>query len=1304
MLVAHWQHPFLIAGHRKIQAIQMPKRQILRLETLEARHLLASVSEVAFSEVSSSSNELHVRVRFDSEMVGWASPSNYLLQRSNVDGIVGQDDSTLTPSRVEVDGLGVDLYFSGQYEPDLYRVTVKDLIKDKLGRRIDGDRDGTPGGDSIFSVILGGDGVFGFDTKFSGGTVRFDAGGRELARKIDIQPNGKYLVSGSSAIGQTLYTLIARYDSNGKLDRSFNQTGYLLEETGWHGTSHVLQTKDGGYLLVYGRQEFREGFYLRKYNSDGTLDTKFGSNGKTPVTSTVEFLGSKITTTPDGKLLVTGTNRQQTNAAMMQLNSDGSVDTSFGNQGTVTKPSYQNDSLEYGSSSAILSDSRILLVTLVAENPWPYERTKLVATVYDKFGKVDSRFGNQGSVEINPEPTAEGIAAREVTVDSKNRILLGSIQNFRSDDEKNPNVKIAVTRISPTGEIDRTFGKNGHAVIDSGSTYANLASLVVTSSGKILALYEASITNANMQIARLNDNGSLDNAFGKSGIFIVDTKRFGSFPSNTHVALDPLGGVLTTNGELVVAGTVTANAKGIALQDLILAQFDVSTTNVLLNNRQNEAFTVVPRGWGTGQLLYESSSLNRLTVDGKLFETNDYTFINSYQTVATAAMTTNDGVQVSRRVTVPYSGRDSFLQTIDSFHNPNFAIVQTSAQLTSTFLDGSKRSVFATSDGDTLIEPTDYWVGFDDENPDGGLNPIVQVFRSDFVDPAASVYAENEDLGWNFTLAIPPGKTVSLATFVVPGSSRQDAIRAAQRILNRDSESTALQFLRDDEIEAIVNFRMNHPPKGIQLSKTSIVENSPLGSVVADIVAIDQNLPFGDEIVYALDSSTGVNDNAAFRIINDQLITNTALDFEAKSRYSVGLRATDRAGLSFVQTVSIEIRDENEVIDVNLSQNVVSASDPIGTTVGRFSVQNASIKDAVSYALITGQGDEDNSRFKIVDNQLITTALLDDHARQGTEMSIRIAATSQGGLLLERIFNVRVLRTKNSPKDILLSNNLIRARSIGTIIGEFETVDQDAQELFRYDLVSGPGGADNANFSVDGKLLRLKSLQITNRSELQLRVRSTDHFGQSIEKAFVIYIVPTVVNDSGQTSSGSRITIDVVQNDLNTNSFHVELIQDTNSVVGSFLVLDDRRVEFVSPKDFEGVATAKYKLVSPLGIVSDPGLLKVAVSRSRLQNAWNNLDVNGDDRVSATDALMVINALNAIRAVEGEGGQTPLRYVDVSGDLRISPIDALLVIDFLNARPEPEGEAFDFEFDLETNSEFNRRSRAIRSRNITPAS
>ena len=90
----------------------MPKRQILRLETLESRHLLANVSEVAFSDLSSSSNALQVKVLFDSEMVGWASPSNYFLQRSNADGIVGQDDASLAPSRVEVDGLGVDLYFS----------------------------------------------------------------------------------------------------------------------------------------------------------------------------------------------------------------------------------------------------------------------------------------------------------------------------------------------------------------------------------------------------------------------------------------------------------------------------------------------------------------------------------------------------------------------------------------------------------------------------------------------------------------------------------------------------------------------------------------------------------------------------------------------------------------------------------------------------------------------------------------------------------------------------------------------------------------------------------------------------------------------------------------------------------------------------------------------------------------------------------------------------------------------------------------------------------------------------------------
>lgn len=93
-------------------------------------------------------------------------------------------------------------------------------------------------------------------------------------------------------------------------------------------------------------------------------------------------------------------------------------------------------------------------------------------------------------------------------------------------------------------------------------------------------------------------------------------------------------------------------------------------------------------------------------------------------------------------------------------------------------------------------------------------------------------------------------------------------------------------------------------PEEIQLSADSIVENSPIGSVVANLTAIDRNLPQGDEIVFALDGSTGKFDNDAFLVVGNQLISNTTLDFETKSSFTISLSATDRAGRKFLKDFS----------------------------------------------------------------------------------------------------------------------------------------------------------------------------------------------------------------------------------------------------------------------------------------------------------------------------------------------------------------------------------------------------------------
>ena len=88
-------------------------------------------------------------------------------------------------------------------------------------------------------------------------------------------------------------------------------------------------------------------------------------------------------------------------------------------------------------------------------------------------------------------------------------------------------------------------------------------------------------------------------------------------------------------------------------------------------------------------------------------------------------------------------------------------------------------------------------------------------------------------------------------------------------------------------------------------------------------------------------------------------------------------------------------------------------------------------------------------------------------------------------------------------------------------------------------------------------------------------------------------------------------------------------------------------------------------------------------------NPQNRLDVSGDGFVSPVDVVMIFNDLstNGARQLvltnsgalgEGEGGsgavRTPIGYVDTNNDGYVSPSDALALINYLNAQSVSEGE------------------------------
>ena len=582
--------------------------------------------------------------------------------------------------------------------------------------------------------------------------------------------------------------------------------------------------------------------------------------------------------------------------------------------------------------------------------------------------------------------------------------------------------------------------------------------------------------------------------------------------------------------------------------------------------------------------------------------------------------------------------------------------------------------MFATSDGDNLVEPTDQWIGFDDSNPVGGSKPIIQIFRSDFVDVPTRVYSRGDDSGWEYPIWVQPGESTRIVTFTVTGSDRQQAITNANLLFTSDPENAALRFLTDEEIETIVNFKLIYSPMELELSETTVPEDAPLGAVVGTLTTTDRNPTDGDQFVYSLVPGEGSDDNNSFQIVGDRLILATTLEYETKPSYSIRIRTTDQSGAKLEKIFVIEVTNRpGAPTDIYLSNSEVMENSPIGTVIGNFTTAGVESEVVVHYAFASGEGDQDNSLFMIVDNKLQTaTATL----TKGV-YSIRLRATVQNGNWIEKTFTIQVLPGTHAPTDITLSNNLIEAVVIKSAhVGDFDTIDQDPSESFKYELVSGTGSEDNDKFTIDGRSLLIAQSLEYSESIFHIRVRSTDSTGLSVEKNFDVYFMPVVVDDTLETTNKNSVTLDVVANDKNEKDFAVQLVQPLQSSAGEFKLIDEQHIQFTPAAGFTGIGELKYRLVNAKGLHSNIGTVRVAVAGSGLQNPWNRTDVDKSGYVSPIDALLVINQLNS-QSLNNAGvvnTNTP-RYFDVNGDVQISPIDALLVInDLIKNNSKPEGE------------------------------
>jgi uncharacterized delta-60 repeat protein len=221
------------------------------------------------------------------------------------------------------------------------------------------------------------------------------------ANDIAIQPDGKIVVGGNTHLAGISYFTLVRYNIDGSLDNTFGNAGKVITTLKHRSTISSITIQMDGKILaggsVYGSGMSYltdSGYSVVRYNANGGLDSSFGVNGITLIkmSNGLGYL-KKLLVKPNGKIVTAGsvsTMTFQSLPVLVQLNSNGTLDSSFGTNGKVE--GYNND-IEVITDMAIGKDGKIY-ATCQLRNSFYYGDFMLIR--YLESGKIDSSFGEKG--------------------------------------------------------------------------------------------------------------------------------------------------------------------------------------------------------------------------------------------------------------------------------------------------------------------------------------------------------------------------------------------------------------------------------------------------------------------------------------------------------------------------------------------------------------------------------------------------------------------------------------------------------------------------------------------------------------------------------------------------------------------------------------------------------------------------------------------------------------------------------------------------------------------------------------------
>ena len=297
----------------------------------------------------------------------------------------------------------------------------------------------------------------------------------------------------------------------------------------------MLVQKDGKIITVGGARVGGNNYsiYASRHNADGTIDTTYGENG-------IAYFKAKpliymnyafdAALSDDGMLFITGYTFDYNNNTgfIICLDENGVENTKFGENGYVVS--------EYGGGivyDAIKIDDkgRIVIAGYLNDN--------ILVRRYNNKGKIDKTFGEEGTaiIKLDPSPYAWSYAY-DIEILENGKILLTGHKVSESG------IYVSyLLRLKSNGSLDNTFGNEGVLELHAGEFAEYAVSISVQPNGKYLVAGhadllpgESNLVRSEAYIARVNDNGTIDNTFGDNG-FVRFEPFSGDGCSNTTASI-----------------------------------------------------------------------------------------------------------------------------------------------------------------------------------------------------------------------------------------------------------------------------------------------------------------------------------------------------------------------------------------------------------------------------------------------------------------------------------------------------------------------------------------------------------------------------------------------------------------------------------------------------------------------------------------------------------------------------------------------------------------------------------------------